>query len=312
MDADRINAQTESDNPAEAKAEAKGPQSRRMEKMLRALEYCFAENMRAEIIERYNYADEESISRHIRREFNLSDEVLDHFYEAAQSIGAIERTPRADGITLSAVSGYEPITSPATRKANAATANAGSERGDYPAAYGTQQPNGNPALIFPESTTPANLCYDPQPKIKEVEHTAASRLYKDDVDRWREEHHRRRKANLRIIAKTADWNRQRPDFHADPLADIREKIEAQIESGQARKNAARAEQRAARKRAAGKHSATPRTKDLPTENDGYVIPGCGFAAEANADDEDGDPEQGFVPSVLTEMAAASYTEAWDM
>ena len=43
-----------------------------------------------------------------------------------------------------------------------------------------------------------------------------------------------------------------------------------------------------------------------------MIPGCGFAAEANADDEDGDTEQGFVPSVLTEMAAASYTEAWDM
>ena len=307
MDADRINAQAHSGNPAEANhAAANDSRSRRMATMLKALEYCFAETVRAEALDNHHYIDQQKVSRLIQSEYHLSDEMLEQLYRAAESIGAIARTERADGITICALIGYEPITSPATREGITAEANASSERGDYPAAHGTQHPNCNPVLLFPESTSPTTLQYDPQPTTKEIEHTAASRRYKDDVDRWREDHHRRRKANLRIIARTADWNRQRPDFHADPLADIREKIEAQTGSGQARKNAARAEQRAARK-----HSATPRkNKDLPTENDGYVIPGCGFAAD---DEDDGDQhEQGFIPSVMTEMAAASYSEAWDM
>ena len=303
MDADRINAQVESGNPAEANA----PQSRRMAKMLRALEFCFAENIRAELFESYNYADEESMSATMRREYNLSDAILDHFYEAAQQIGAIERTPRADGITLSAVTDYQPISRPVSREANAA-----SERGDYPAAHGTQRRNGNPVLLFPDSTRPANLCHDPQPTIRAVEHTDKSKQRKDEVDIWREDHSQHRRANLRSIARTADWSRQPTDYNADPLAAIREKMEAQIQSGQARKNAARAEN-TRRKRKLDERKLDERKasaeseRDLPREDDGYVIPGCGAAA----DDDDDQQEQEFIPSVLDGMAAASYTEVWD-
>ena len=305
MDADRINAQAHSGNPAEASTEANAeqPQSRRMAKMLRALEVCFAENIRAELVERHDHADEETITATMRRRYSLSDALLDHFYEAARKMGAIERSPRADGITLSAADGYEPITRPISRNPLPVE-----DRGDYPAAYSSQRPNGNPVLLFPESTRPASLCYDPQPTIRTAEHTDKSKQRKDEVDEWREDHSQHRRDNLRIIARTADWNRQPTDFHADPLADLREKIEAQIASGQARKNAERAEQRAARKRQGNKRN----IRDFPDEGDGYVIPGCGFSAEASADDEGDDPEQGFVPAVLNEMEAASYAEAWDM
>jgi hypothetical protein len=300
MDVDRINAQAQTGNPAET-TEANDPQARGRARMLRGLEYCFAENVRAELAESHDHADEETISANMRREYNLSDEILDHFYEAAQSIGAIQRTPRADGITLSAVTGYEPITRPESREANAAT-----ERGDQPVSYAPARvsagANRTPAVLFPESTKPANLCHDPAPTIRSVEHTAKSNKRKDETDIWREEHSQRRRANLRIIARTADWSRQSTDFHADSLAAIRDKIEAQVESGQARRNAARAE---ANRRRKPQHS---EQRDLPQEDDGYKIPGCGHAADEEEDDNN---EQGFVPSVLEGMAAASYTEVWD-
>ncbi len=193
---------------------------------------CFAEALRERVMDQGGFAAEERIAGGMGREYRIPAEYIQRVMVFAREIRAVESFELADGTTtIQAVAHY----TPESGMIDASQAQQAEERGDYPVSYDlTDDRPATPAVMFPADHaadaddrpasrhTEGGSSPDSENEMKRIERNRR---------RMRAECIARRKEGRALVIRPAaeiswQWNPAKPD----PLADIREGIEARSRS----------------------------------------------------------------------------------